>query len=212
MNGFIRRTAVLVSLAGGLASAGCWQEAYYRCVDPCYPARYEVMAEQEVLEPLTAQVNNGHVLDQTIWNYHFEAGTDKLTPGGQYKLTILARRRPHPDSRIFLQTAQDIEYNPAAPDALATRRADLDARRVQAVLKYLQAQTAARPMPWDVTVHDPGEVGLGAVPMQASMTIRDGNFRGVLMGTAGAGGAAGTATTGIGMGTTTTGTMGRTGY
>jgi hypothetical protein len=209
MNGFIRPAAVLVSLAAGLASAGCWQEQYYRCVDPCYPERYDLMARQEVNSAFAAQVNNGHVLDQTVWNYHFEPGTDKLTPGGEYKLTILARRRPHPDCKVYLQTAQDIEYNAAAPDVFVNRRTDLDARRVQVILRYLQAQTAARPVAWDVAVHDPGEVGLPAVPMQTSIMHRDGSFRGTLGGAIGAG--TGTIAGGAGA-AAATGSTGRTGY
>jgi hypothetical protein len=209
MNGFIKRATMVVSLAGGLASAGCWQERYYRCVDPCYPERYEFMARQEVNVANAAQVNNGHVLDQTVWNYHFETGTDKLTPGGEYKLTILARRRPHPDCRIYLQTAQDIEYNPASPDGFVSKRADLDTRRVQAVQKYLQAQTASRPVAWDITIHDPGEVGLSAVPMQTSIMARDASFRGAVGGAIGAGTGTmgGTAAT-----SATSGSAGRTGY
>jgi hypothetical protein len=188
MNGFIKAAAVAgVLLTGGLASAGWLQDKYYHCVDPCWPERYSWQAHQSVNATFAAQVNNGHVLDQTMWNYHFEPGTDKLTPGGMYQLAILARRRPHPDCKIYLQTAQDIAYNPAAPDAFATARVDLDSRRVQAIQKYLQAQTAARPVAWDVTVHDPGEVGLSAVAVGSAIVQRAGSFRGTLPLTAGGG-------------------------
>jgi hypothetical protein len=182
MNGVIK-TATLAGmlLTASLAQAGWLQEEYYHWVDPCWPWRYAYLAHQEVNDAFAPQVNNGHVLDQTIWNYYFEPGTDRLTPGGMYKLAILGRRRPHPDCRIYLQTAQDIQYNSSAPDAFVKARADLDARRVQAVLRYLQAQTAARPVPWDVTIHDPGEVGLSAVPAAATITLRDGSFRGALL-------------------------------
>jgi hypothetical protein len=196
MNGVIK-TATLagILLTSSLAQAGWLQDEYYHCVDPCYPWRYGYMAHQEVNAAFVPQVNNGHVLDQTIWNYHFEPGTDHLTPGGMYQLAILGRRRPHPDCRIYLQTAQDIAYNPVAPDAFVKARVELDARRVQAVLRYLQAQTAARPMPWDVTVHDPSEVGISAVPGGAVITQRDGSFRGSLLtpGASGAGAAGGAA-------------------
>jgi hypothetical protein len=207
MKGFIAATLMLGTLGSGLASAGWLQDIYYHCVDPCYPERYNAMARQEVNAAFAAQVNNGHVLDQTMWNYHFEAGTDRLTPGGLYQLAILARRRPHPDCKVYLQTAQDLEYTPAAPDALASNRAELDARRVQAILRYLQAQTAARPMPWDVTVHDPSEVGLAAVALQGAIMQRDASFRGVAPPTFGAGGTA----PGGGAGTATGGGA-RTGY
>jgi hypothetical protein len=193
MNGFIHKAAAAVAglcLTAGLAPAGWLQYMYYHCVDPCYPERYDAVAHYNVNVAFAAQVNNGHVLDQTVWNTDFEAGTDKLTPGGLYHLAILARRRPHPDCKIYLQTAQDIDYNPNAPDVFTSHRVDLDAQRVQAIMKYLQAQTAARPVAWDVVVHDPGEVGLSAVPVAATIVQRDGSFRGVLPGAAGAGGAA----------------------
>jgi hypothetical protein len=190
MKGLIPRAAAVLCLAAGLASAGCWQWKYYQCVDPCYPERYDAMARDEVNASMAAQVNNGHVLDQTVWNWEFEPGTDKLTPGGQYELAILARRRPHPDCKIFLQTAQDVAYDPMAPDVMVVKRNDLDTRRVQSILHYLNAQTAARPVPWDVTVHDPGEVGLTAVALQAQVLTRAATFTGAMPTTFGGGGAA----------------------
>jgi hypothetical protein len=186
MKGLIRRSVALACLVGGLA--GCQsslQERYNRCVDPCWPERYSAMAVGSVNHAFAAQVNNGHILDQTVWNHHFEPGTDKLTAGGQYQLSILGRRRPHPDPKLYLQTAQDIAFDPAAPEKFAQGRAELDAKRVQAVLRYVQTNTAARPVAWDVTVHDPGEVGMSAVPMAASILQRNGNFRGVLPNTVG---------------------------
>jgi hypothetical protein len=67
----------------------------------------------------TPQVHNGRILDQTIWNYHFESGSDKLTPGGMDKLDQLVRRRPEPDPRVFLATARDLIYNADKPDEYA---------------------------------------------------------------------------------------------
>ena len=55
-----------------------------------------------------AQVHNGHVLDQTVWNSHFEPGTDHLTAGGLAHLDYLARRRPAPDTTVFLEVAKDV--------------------------------------------------------------------------------------------------------
>ena len=81
--------------------------------DRCYPQRYNNLAQREVNLGMTGQVQNGHVLDQTVWNYHFEAGTDRLTEGGQIHLAYLARRRPVPDPCLFLQTAHDVVYDAA---------------------------------------------------------------------------------------------------
>ena len=70
--------------AGLLALIGCCSTCgnYHDLVDPCYPQRYEFMARKEVNEAFIPQVQNGHVLDQTVWNYYFEPGTERLTTGG----------------------------------------------------------------------------------------------------------------------------------
>src|SRR5262249_55662804 len=115
MKGFITQTMAVALVTGGLAlSSGC--DAYRNIVDPCYPQRYEFQSRREVVSAIAPQVLNGHVLDQTVWNYQFESGTDKLTPGGMEHLAYLARRRPAPDPNIYLQTAEDITYDQAAPD------------------------------------------------------------------------------------------------
>ena len=41
------------------------------------------------------------------------------------------RRRPNPDTCLFLQTAQDIAYDPNAPDKMAETRQELDLKRAQ---------------------------------------------------------------------------------
>src|SRR3954453_10883192 len=96
MNGFSAKAMTALALAtAAAASQGCY--GYRDLVDPCYPQRYSFMARKEVKAALAPQVNNGHVLDQTMWNYHFEPGTDRLTAGGIEHLAYLARRRPAPD-------------------------------------------------------------------------------------------------------------------
>src|SRR5947209_13330680 len=161
MKGLISTRLAAVCLTGGLTlSGGC--HTYRDLVDPCYPERYEYAARQEVHAALAPQVNNGHVLDQTVWNYHFELGTDKLTPGGLQHLAYLARRRPCPDPIVYLQTAQDVSYDPTASDKFAETRAGLDNRRIQAIQSYLNAQTTGRRVSFDVLVHDRSEVGIAA--------------------------------------------------
>ena len=111
MKGFIPRTALGLALC--LSSlAGC---AYYReIVDPCWMERYDFQARSSVNEMNNAQAYNGHVLDQTIWNYDFEhdpktgAPTDVLNPAGIERLKYLSRRRPVADCRLYLATAQDL--------------------------------------------------------------------------------------------------------
>jgi hypothetical protein len=117
------------------------------------------MATASVDSTFAAQVNNGHILDQTVWNYHFVPGTPQLTTMGQSHLAYLARRRPAPDTKLFLQTAEDVVYDATKPEEYAKARSKLDADRTQAVLAYLQAETAGRPLTFDVTIHDPAEPG-----------------------------------------------------
>ena len=197
MKGLIKRAAAVACLGGGLAlSWGCG--CYRDLVDPCYPERYNAMARSSVNETFGAQVNNGHVLDQTVWNYHFEQGKAKLTSMGEQHLAYLARRRPAPDAKVFLQTAQDVTYDPAKPAEFSNARSKLDADRVQVVLNYLQAQTSGRPVPFDVTVHDPAEVGIAASrvfrypqPGEGAVLDMQRGYKGILPLSSGAGGASG---------------------
>jgi hypothetical protein len=186
MKGFIAKTFATVCLGGGLTAAGgCY--TYQDLVDPCYPQRYRYMAETEVHQAFDPQVSNGHVLDQTIWNYHFERGTDRLTPGGMEHLAYLARRRPAPDPVVYLQMAQDVPYDPAVPAEFVKARTNLNERRIQAVEKYLGAQTAGRPVTFEVRVHDPAEAGYSAIPANISVQAMYTGYRGNLPASGGAG-------------------------
>jgi len=186
MKGFIRKTLAALSLTGGLSLfAGCsstLQETYFKCVDPCWPQRYTAMASDSVSGAFAPQVENGHVLDQTLWNSHFEAGTPVLTPGGMMHLAYLSRSRPAADPHVFLQTAYDlpVPYDPANPAKYAVDRKILDEQRVKAVYDYLNAQTAGRGVAWMVTVHDPGEVGMHSVPMLKTVAGFHASFQGAL--------------------------------
>jgi len=195
MKGLITKTAALACLGSGLlALAGCG--TYRDLVDPCYPERYAFQARQSVQSTLAAQVNNGHVLDQTVWNHYFEAGTDKLTPGGQTHLAYLARRRPQPDTKIYLQTAQDVAYDAEKVEKFVNDRAELDSKRTQAVQKYLNAQTAGRPVTFEVAVHDPSGVGLPAVGVNQAVLKHYGNYQGMMSPSGSSGGTAGGASGG----------------
>jgi hypothetical protein len=179
MKGFIGKTLTTVSLAGGLALApGC--ASYHDCVDPCYPERYEAVARQETLAFFAPQVRNGHVLDQTVFNTEFEPGTDVLTPAGMEHLAYLARRRPCPDPVVFVQTAQDVPYDPAAPDKFVDGRRQLDLSRATAVKKYLFAVTADQGMTFSVLVHNPPDVGVSAIPDNVAVQQLDLSAQGVL--------------------------------
>jgi len=181
MKGFIAKTVTAVSLSG--AVLGMVNGCYYRdIVDPCYPQRYEYAARMEVNQSFAPQVRNGHILEQTVWNIEFEPGTPRLTPGGMDHLAYLARRRPAPDTAIYLQIAQppDIVYDPKAPDKYAEARAKLDNERVQAIQNYLAAETSGRNLTFSVVLHDPAEVGIAAIPVQRSITAMQAASGGIL--------------------------------
>jgi len=158
MKGFIRKAAAVLCCAAGAGGLGCY--TYHDLVDPCYPERYNFQARKEVVASYSPQIQNGHVLDQTVWNYDFDAGTDRLTSGGLEHLAYMARRRPAPDTTVYLQTAQDVAYDPAKADELATKRQDIDAKRAVAIQRFLNAQTNGRRGEFTVLIHDPSEVGV----------------------------------------------------
>lgn len=182
----------LLSL-GGLASSGCVhhdKDVYSKVADPCWPDRYAAESRQRVISQFEPQVANGHVLDQTIWNIHFEQGSEKLNSAGMDKLDQLARRRPSPDPIIYMQTSRDIAYDSDKPANYVTKRTDLDTKRVQAIQKYLEASLTGRAATFNVQVHDPAYPGIeGAAPrlINPAPLMRPG----VVQGSGGAGGAGG---------------------
>ena len=186
MKGLINKTVAALGFSGALAvGGGC--DAYRNLVDPCYPQRYEFASRQETVAAMAPQVYNGHVLDQTVWNYQFEPSTDKLTIGGMEHLAYLARRRPAPDACVYVQTSHDVSYDAAMPGRYSEVRADLDGKRVQAVQNYLTALTAGRHLTFEVSVHDPSEVGMAAVAAGVSITKHDFGYQGNLPSSLGAG-------------------------
>lgn len=176
MNGFIKTTVAGLCLGSGLTvMVGCYQ--YRQLVDPCWPERYNAEARMSVRNTFAAQVHNGHMLDQTVWNYHFEIDpktglpTDRLNPAGMEHLKYLARKLPVPDTRLYLQTAQEIPgAGVMSPERLGQVRADLDSRRVAAIQRYLAGMMSGRPTAaaFDVAVVDPYEVGISATAIGGS--------------------------------------------
>jgi hypothetical protein len=184
MKGLVTKALAGAALAGGLSAAGC--ETYQKCVDPCWPERYNNTARREVISAFAPQVQNGHILDQTIFNFQFEAGSDRLTDSGKDQLDVLVRRRPVPDPRIFLATARDIGYDAGNPEAYRTSQDDLNNKRSAAIQKYLAAQTGGRPMQFEVVVHDPMPVGEHADPANRSIRLNHNSTTGTLAGGASA--------------------------
>ena len=206
MNRILKAAAAVVAISG-LGTTGC-QSCYSDKVDPCWPERYNQVARAEVLAPFASHVGNGEVLDHALFNYHFEAGSEKLTPGGQQKLDYLTRRRPAPPSRLYLQTARDVAYDAAPNDKTAATRSDIDSKRLAAMQKYLAATTAARGLTFEIQVIDPADQTMNATgPANAIRSLQtqyQSSFTGGGGGgAAGAGGGAapGTRTGGAGGGT-----------
>jgi hypothetical protein len=209
MNGFIKRILAGLCLGSGMFSlSGCYTYRYL--VDPCYPERYNFMARQSVLQATNNQAYNGHVLDQTVWNYFFEKDTKnnptaELNALGREQLAYMARRRPFPDAKVYLQTAQDVPFDAAlGAERFAQARAELDNRRLQSVHKFLLAQTAGRHLGFDfqITVHDPGDISIEGIPIGGNQPatayrvfgatpILNGNFTGILPMSTGAAGSTG---------------------
>jgi uncharacterized membrane protein YgcG len=163
MKGLIKQAAAALGLGAVVAGAGgCCCYGYRDLVDPCYPERYEYMARQEVHGAFAPQVQNGRALDQTVWDWDFEPGIDRLTPGGMEHLDYIVRRRPQPYTTVYVQTAKNVGYDPVNPDRTAEARSDLDSRRVLAVQKYLLAKCAGRGLDFQVLVHDPADQDLSA--------------------------------------------------
>ena len=181
MKGLIKQAAVALGCGAAVAGAGgCY--GYRDLVDPCYPERYEYMARTEVHGAFAPQVQNGHILDQTLYNVAFVVGSDELTNIGRDQLDTLVRRRPYPDPRIFLATSRDIPYDAANPGAFVETRRNLDNARAAAIQKYVGAQTAGRPMQFEVVVHDPMPVGEHADPANKSIRLNQQAFTGSLYG------------------------------
>jgi hypothetical protein len=200
MNRFVRGAAAAVLAAGGLGSLGCMGgERYRNWVDPCWPERYNAAARDEVLDPFRKQVHNGQVLHHTIWNYYFVPGTDVLTPAGMEKLDSIAKERPAPDPKLFIQTARDIPVVPPAPaaagapgepgnlDRIPALREELDGRRAAVVQKYMASQPTFTPVAYEIFVHDPVVTGIHS--NFAGNAFR-GQLQGYRGGLAGSGGGA----------------------
>lgn len=196
MNRMIHAACAAAILTSGLGSIGCVHtgggdghgpigDCYRNAVDPCYPERYNHAARAAVIYPFAQQVHNGHVLNQTLWNYYFEAGTDRLTPAGMEKLDSIVRTRPGPDPRLYIQTARDF---PANTDwaKLPDLRADLDTKRAATIMRYLGAQPAfGGSPPYEIFVHDAPVPGINAE--MAASAYRS-SFRGYSGGITGAAG------------------------
>ncbi len=165
----MRRTHAWKALAAGLpllvGAVGCvhcegsLEDRYRNWVDGAWPYRYNYSARQAVLAPFAQQTVNGQFLHQTLWNWHFEPGSDQLNGAGVEKLNTLVRNLPHMEPRIYLQTARDIAPTAENLARLKELRAELDARRAAAIRRYVAAQPGGS-ADIEVFVHDAPPPGM----------------------------------------------------
>lgn len=199
MKRVMRAAAVAALAAGGTGSIGCVHtgkgpsdcaagggSVYRQFVDPCYPERYNAAARAEVLAPFAIQVNNGQVLNQTIWNWYFEAGTDKLTSAGRAKLDSIAQTRPGPDPKLYLQAARDVSVTNENIEKVGAQREDLTSKRAAAVLKYMNTQPViGNAVAYEIFVHDAPTAGIPAEFATQAFRSQSLGYRGGIGGASG---------------------------
>ena len=169
-------------------------------IDRCWLERYSNLAQRGVNRAFAPQILNGHVLDQTVWNHHFETGTDRLTQGGLARLQYISRRRSEPDRTLYLATSNDLPYDPACPERYCGAKQELDSLRAMAVQKFMAGANCGRCSDFQILVHDPADVTLHTRGVDISLQQSYLKYRGGLANQAGGAGASGGAAGGTGGG------------
>ena len=201
----IVRAATAALAVAGIGTIGCTHTGqpagegaagggaiYRQFVDPSWPERYNATARSEVLAPFATQVSNGNVLNQTLWNWYFEPGTDKLTSAGRAKLDSITQTRPAPDTRLYLQAARDVAVTPENIDRVGTTRDDLTSKRAAAVQRYMATQPViGTPVAYEIHVHDAVPPGIAAEFAAAAYRGQIRGYTGVLTPGGGIGGGGG---------------------
>jgi hypothetical protein len=179
------------------------EDRYRNAYDVSWPERYNYAARESVLAPFAQQAATGHFIDQTLWNWYFEPGGDKLTPGGLEKLDALARATPAADPKLYIQTARDIVVTPENADKLRSIRDELNAKRAAAIKLYMSNQPGA-PVAYVVEVHDAPVPGIYAPFAIAAIQGQVAGYKGGIGAGGGtgapAGGAGGVGVGGVGPG------------
>ena len=212
----IVRAATAALAVAGIGTIGCTHTGqpagegaagggavYRQFVDPCWPERYNATARNEVLAPFAVQVNNGNVLNQTLWNWYFEPGTDKLTGAGRAKLDSIAQTRPAPDTRLYIQAARDVAVTPENIDKVGATRDDLTSKRAAAIQRYMATQPAIGTLvAYEIHVHDAVPPGIAAEFAATAYRGQTQGYTGRLPNSQSGGGGAGAQSTGGGGGNT----------
>ena len=170
MKGFIARTvAVRPAVAAGLGLVGCC--GYATSWIPATPTLQYAWHARKSASAFTPQIQNGHVLDQTVWNWHFE--TDEKDPNigptlnaaGMENLNYLVRRRRAPTRRSTWRPPRSSRPTTSgASGELCRRTAASWTRTARSPSRSTwTAQTAAAVVERSMSsVHDPAEPYLPA--------------------------------------------------
>jgi hypothetical protein len=193
MRRIIQAASAAAILTTVLGSVGCahqkdrtLEDCYRNYWDESWPDRYDYAARQSVLAPFSQQAFNGHFLEQTLWNWYFDPGTDHLTAGGIQKLDTIARMTPMPDPKIFIQTARDIPASMETPERSAAQRDDLNARRAAAVKRYMSTQPGLIPVAYEVYITDAPVPGIFSAFAAKAFVGQIAGYTGAISGGSGA--------------------------
>lgn len=186
-----------------LTFTGCF--GYRDVVDPYYPKRYSVDARNSVRTAFAPQVSNGNVLDQTVWDFHFETGKAELNAMGKDHLKRLASRRPVAQEVIFLQVAQN-------PDEKVDNK-ELNKSRSENIKAYMTKISQDKVHPeFQVVLHDPAEVSGSGIEAARIIGGKQSNVSGVFTngqsGSSSGGSNSGQSSSGSGSGSSGTGNTG----
>jgi hypothetical protein len=134
-----------------------------------WPQPYAGQAQGQVAAAVALQAHNGHVLEQTFWNYYFKEGSADLRPAGRALLDRLVRREGEPVLGLYLQTARDVELSADHPGQYGRDQAALNAKRLQVISAYL---AATRPdVVFTLNVHDAAPTRMAA--LEADGPVRE---------------------------------------
>ncbi len=150
-----------------------------------WPQRNSYLARESVLHPFEVQMNNATVLNGVLNNLDFESGSDKLNGVGRDKLDRHARKMPAPDGKVYLQTAADVPFDAAAPEKAVQVRTDLDQKRAQAVLSYLNTRPNTRGVAFEVVAIDIADPGTNSAGPASAVRGLNTQYRSTLTGSVG---------------------------
>src|SRR3990170_35153 len=74
-----------------------------------WPEPYTSIAKEEVRAPIDIQVANARVVEQTLWDYHFEPNSERLNSTGRQRLRWIAPQAQDTYPVIYVAAIDDAE-------------------------------------------------------------------------------------------------------